>query len=129
MFKPDLELRRAVFEKMGFQQIGVLWLPPKSFHIQWQGTKSLPPIETDWHVTAQYLVPWMWERGYLPYFGPKPYMTQLEFCWLKIHEENHREYGIEIQHEPVAQIDIIDSNIPRAAVEAAINYLEERGKG
>ena len=78
MFKPDLELRQAVFEEMGAEwhedqdaKGGLLfqwWLNNNPIS-DWTfceepSPELLPPIETSWEVCAEYLVPWMRERGY-----------------------------------------------------------------
>lgn len=75
MFKSDLELRQAVFEKMGYEYIDMIggnpygWFYPKPTDGRYYGNRhagftELPPIETSWEVCAKYLVPWMRERGF-----------------------------------------------------------------
>ena len=108
MFKEDLELRSAVFRKMGYIHIDLyddveiepylIWRLPDSDREEWW--RNLPPIETSWEVCAKYLIPFMRERGW------NYHIVSGQFSW---------EWASwEKQHS----VDVIDHNIALAACKA-----------
>lgn len=99
MFKDDLELREKVFRKMN--RLAYFWTDE---HLWSKGESAghLPPIEKDWQVTAEYLVPFMRGRGwmYSVFFSG-------DFCW----EMQGGKYQSSVT-------EITNDNIARAACEA-----------
>lgn len=121
-FMPDLELREKVFRKMGWEvkfshnstegYEYYRWIKDGKilndivFHEGDQGDEVvLPPIETDWQITAKYLVPFMRDMEAGWYIREKNQWGHF-FCWAKV------------GFQPRGTAKIIEANIPRAACEA-----------
>lgn len=111
MFKENLELRRSVFEKMGWELNSgkhfTFWKYPDMPELTFENViyrNNLPKIETDWQVTAQYLVPFMREKGFVYA------IEESHFIWIYVGCDNSDISPIEIK--------IIDNNLPLAACKA-----------
>ena len=115
MFKEDLELREAVFKKIGFYQEDLYFGALKETYPVWRKEgwdrndwwQNLPPIETDWQVTAEYLVKYMREKGWdyeIWQYTKKEEMPK-QFCWLQEPDNNgmRSDTWHEIQNDNIAE--------------------------
>jgi len=109
--KTEAELTEQVFRKMGWEKI--TWVKDLSYidngdwiHPDKDGrVQELPPIDSQWEVTAKYLVPFMREKGYKYNLESDGY-----FWWVT---KNSRRMWIRDQGE-----EIKDDNIAEAACKA-----------
>ncbi len=89
-FQPNLKLREAVFRKMGWKLKADTNINSKHYSELFWWTPSgvrykedeLPPIETDWSVTAQFLAAFMRERGFDWEVSTYPYNEGKYFVWI-----------------------------------------------
>lgn len=115
MFKEDLELREKVFKRMGWEltslnYFGLHWKYPDmpvltAGNVIWED--ELPPIETDWQVTAQYLLPFMRGKGFGYELLENESGIKVYFHWMPRHI-----------HSGCSTSEIINDNIALAACQA-----------
>jgi len=83
------QLREQVFRKMGYWNADGLWIDSDddtSIGIE------LPPIDSQWEVTAKYLVPFMREKGYeYDISGAGSYFGWEESTYAEIKNDNIAE--------------------------------------
>ena len=109
-FQPDLKLREKCFRRMGDnwavivrggQKVG--WI----CHSTDERFDNLPPIETSWEVCAEYLVPFMREKGW-----------GLHISISEGDQESYFNWGRNDKPPFAVGVDIVDDNIPLATCKA-----------
>lgn len=104
-----MTLTEQVFRKMGFVELdNGSWLRKYSYEgVNYGGEifKELPPIDSQWEVTAKYLVPFMIKRK--SQYAITPHEGTYHFEW--VHSELDTTYG---------HAEIKDDNIAKAACKA-----------
>jgi len=90
--KTEAELKEQVFKKMGWNGQDGLWVGPLGKHSVLRG---LPPIDSQWEVTAKYLVPFMMEKGW-----DYDIMYAKEFRWC---HTDHDRLKAEIKDDNIAE--------------------------
>ena len=125
MFEPDLVLREKVYRKLGWDVWHSHTNSDDEDYYYWgkDGQRlndivfligdhadevCLPSIETDWQVTAEYLVKFMREKGWKYYIDSYKVFDKYTFAW--------QNFNLAPNTDLIAEI--INDNISKAACEA-----------